>query len=350
MRVQLQMLSCCALAVLSMASMGAFASASNCGGPTAPGPNFGNSSTSSGTSNYSSSSSTSTSGTANYTSGSSASGGSGGTYASQAPIAANSSTPMNPTMYASQAPSAVQTASQAAAPRTIDTTVHAGTYTTSAANTPHTTPVTSAPTPASSGPTTGAIQPKKILNPDCDCYEYESDIAAVSNTNQIAAQQLLSATGTAGAVPWTATLDYAREAALAKMEPYAIYFCSEAAARTAGDGPAAKTEYKKSHDGRSPTDTIFDNSGVLRAFDAAGIAVFVKVPLTAGNAKLAEKWNAHENTLIVAAPNDEKLKVFNREECNENNVAEYLMGFKEKYKMWKWKAQMAAVNERNAQK
>ena len=246
--------------------------------------------------------------------------------------------------------SAVQTASQAAAPRTIDTTVHTGTYTTAAANTAQKTPVTSTTAPNASAPATGAFQPKKIFNPACDCYEFESDIAAVSNTNQVAAQQLLSSATTAGAVPWTATLDYARETALAKMEPYAIYFCSEAAARTAGESPAAKAEYKKSHDGRSPAETIFDNSGVLRAFDAAGIAVLVKVALTAENAKLAEKWNAHENTLIVAAPNDEKLKVFNREECNENNVAEYLMGFKEKYKMWKWKAQMTAVQDRNTQR
>jgi len=118
---------------------------------------------------------------------------------------------------------------------------------------------------------------------------------------------------------------------------FAIYFCSEQLAQTAGLGTVAiKAKIKA---GQKPLkDTVFESVSVLSAFKKAGIMAFVKVPATKDNHVLAKKYQVtQDNTLIICAPDGEAIVTLAGDQCNQTNVSKLLKMWAEVYEAWKKK-------------
>ena len=116
--------------------------------------------------------------------------------------------------------------------------------------------------------------------------------------------------------------------------PYAVYFCSEQIAQTAGIGTEAIRAKIKA--GIKPVkDTIFEQNGVLDAFKKAGINEFFKVSATKDNINLAKKYKvAQDNTLILCSPKGGAVVTLSGDQCTYANVMKVLKLWNEIYADW----------------
>ena len=128
---------------------------------------------------------------------------------------------------------------------------------------------------------------------------------------------------------WSSTLEGAREIAVKHQLPYAIYVCSDAAFPMSGEGQAARDAYKREHSGVAPQATIFDDAELLGKLNRAGLSVFVKIPKSQ-----AFGLDVPANSLLVRAPNDEKLASLLGADCNADSAAALIASFPEKWKHW----------------
>jgi hypothetical protein len=61
----------------------------------------------------------------------------------------------------------------------------------------------------------------------------------------------------------------------------------------------------------------------------AGITQYAKIPATKENAELFKKYGAGLNTLVICAPNGDKLAVFAGGQCTQSAVSAAMKTFKE---------------------
>ena len=141
--------------------------------------------------------------------------------------------------------------------------------------------------------------------------------------------QQCAAPRTSGAVAWSSTVESAREEAAKRQVPYAIYVCNDAALAVAGEGDAVRTTYKREHSGVSPTLTVFDDTELVAGLNRSGIGVYVKISKTE-----AQDLDVPVNSLLVRAPNGEKLDSLLGAACNRDSVLALIGGFPEKWKRW----------------
>jgi hypothetical protein len=133
-------------------------------------------------------------------------------------------------------------------------------------------------------------------------------------------------------VGWAKSTEAAQTAAASKNEPYALYFCPESAASYAGEGGTALTAARK--DNKKLLTTIFDAPTVPAELKKAGITQFAKVAATSENAEMLKKYGAGANTLVICAPNGDKLLAFAGDNCTQSNVCSALKNFPAQYKAW----------------
>ncbi|HYF49946.1 MAG TPA: hypothetical protein VEJ63_11095 [Planctomycetota bacterium] len=130
---------------------------------------------------------------------------------------------------------------------------------------------------------------------------------------------------------WASSVDSAKSTASGKKEAYALYFCAEQYSEVVGEGATALNAFKKSNSGKGPPANIFDNNVVVDALKKAGINQLAKVPVTKDNADLCKKYGAGANTLVICAPNGEKLAMFAGADCTQSAVTKALKTFKTDY-------------------
>ena len=137
-------------------------------------------------------------------------------------------------------------------------------------------------------------------------------------------------------VGWSYSIEDAKKLAQSSASAYAIYFCSEAAAKTAGEGPVVIDAYKAANNGANPATTIFDSTTVLGQFKDSGIRVFVKIPDTPENTKVMQSFAAVPNTVVIAAPDGQKLWSASGSECTMAAVISFLATeFPNKMSSWR---------------
>jgi hypothetical protein len=131
-------------------------------------------------------------------------------------------------------------------------------------------------------------------------------------------------------VTWSSSLEDAQRESLAKGVPYALYVCADSVVSVAGEGPAAWLEYKQAHSGASPQRTVVDDPELVAGLTQSGVAILTKVSKSQSkDAAIAE------NSLLIFAPNGDKLASAIGLDCNREKLAALIREFPEKWKQRK---------------
>ena len=83
--------------------------------------------------------------------------------------------------------------------------------------------------------------------------------------------------------------------------------------------------------------TIFDAPTVMTEMRKVGIKQFAKVVAVQANAELMKKYSAGPNTLVICAPNGDKLMAFAGEQCSQSAICSALKQFPAFYAAWQQK-------------
>lgn len=137
-------------------------------------------------------------------------------------------------------------------------------------------------------------------------------------------------------VGWAKSLREAQNAAQAKSEAYAIYFCAPESAATAGEGARALAASRVAN--KNKLITVFDNPAVPYELRKAGISQLVKIIADQRNAKLMARYGAGPNTLVICGPGAERLFIFSGEQCKQTVICSTAKGFPALYAAWLFNA------------
>ena len=83
--------------------------------------------------------------------------------------------------------------------------------------------------------------------------------------------------------------------------------------------------------------TVFDAPGVPAELKKAGVKQFAKVVANEQNVELMKKYAAGANTLVICAPNGDKLMAFAGEQCTQSAISSALKQFPALYAAWQQK-------------
>ena len=108
-------------------------------------------------------------------------------------------------------------------------------------------------------------------------------------------------------VKFTATIEQAKLLAAQQKQGFFVLFCTPELVRVTGEDQKAWEEFKSNNKGLRPEWTVFDCPDVTKSFKAKDLKIFVKVGQTPENEALFKQYGAKINTLILCAPNGEKL-------------------------------------------
>jgi hypothetical protein len=139
-------------------------------------------------------------------------------------------------------------------------------------------------------------------------------------------------------VPWIGSYELTRKLSAAAEEAHAIYFCSEKIHALAGEGAGAWNDYKRTHSGASPEQTLFEFPSALDALNKAGIRLLCKLSDASENEAVFRAHGATSGTLAIFAPNGEKLAAFTAAECTGEALPNFLTQ--------QLKAKLAAAKQR----
>lgn len=209
------------------------------------------------------------------------------------------------------------------------------------------------PQPKRVPPKTGAHTPTPTPDPTppANPQAQEAEIAEQQKQQQYAAMLAMQQSEDARkkkakerpTIKWQYSVEDALTKAATDEKPFAVYFCSEEAARLAGEGQDALEKYRAQNDDL-PAPTIFDTPVVPAALKKAGIAYFVKVPNTTENKALFKLYDAKLNTIVLLAPTGDVLIDFSGTDCTSDTVAKYLNEeFRPQYEEW-WGARQRQLN------
>jgi hypothetical protein len=139
-------------------------------------------------------------------------------------------------------------------------------------------------------------------------------------------------------VVWLTGVKRVFAAALKKQLPFAVYVADEQHFLLAGEGAAYWQAWKVEHAGTSPSKTVFECAEVRQAFATAGVAVFVKVESTPQDDEMLQQAGFGPNTLLLYAPDGERLGKFSGDDCQPRAVAQFLEHeFVNKIEAWRAK-------------
>jgi len=94
---------------------------------------------------------------------------------------------------------------------------------------------------------------------------------------------------------------------------------------TAGEGGKKLAAAKKSV-WRTPT-TVFDTPAVPAELKKAGVKSLAKAVANSENAELMKKYSASANTLVICAPNGDRVMSFGGEQCTRSIICSALKNF-----------------------
>jgi hypothetical protein len=144
-------------------------------------------------------------------------------------------------------------------------------------------------------------------------------------------------------VPWMPVIRSAFSAARKKQIPFAVYVSDEQHYALAGEGTAAWEAWKKDHSGTVPSKTAFECAEVRQAFTAAGIIVFSKVQASPEEDEILQQAGLAANTLVLYAPNGDRLAKLHGEELAPKNLCQFL-GHDFRNKLEAWRAKQSFLN------
>lgn len=130
-------------------------------------------------------------------------------------------------------------------------------------------------------------------------------------------------------------MDEAKKTAESNNEAYALLFCTEDMAKYTGEGTKAVGAYKLANRGKSLTMSVFDASIVEAEMKKAGINTFVKIPAIKANEEHFKKYSAGGNTLVICAPNGDKLFSLSGDQTSQTQLIAFLKTFKTNFESWK---------------
>jgi hypothetical protein len=111
-----------------------------------------------------------------------------------------------------------------------------------------------------------------------------------------------------------------------RRDMYAIFFCTEEEATTAGEGSKAINAYAVEKG--KPLLTVFDSHNVVRTLKTASVTQFVKVPNSPGNAGIFQKFGSVPGTVILCRASGEIVMEFSGKECEREAIVEKLERYK----------------------
>ena len=137
-------------------------------------------------------------------------------------------------------------------------------------------------------------------------------------------------------VTWSASIADAQRIASEKQRPFIIYFCPADLAAVAGGDEQAFADYRKSHSGDSPDWTVFDSPRMTAEMNKIRIAAYVKIPDTAGNAKLLARYGAKPGSaggvLFFCTPEGD---AFAHSGASQEDVLDAIFSLHERYVAWR---------------
>lgn len=84
--------------------------------------------------------------------------------------------------------------------------------------------------------------------------------------------------------------------------------------------------------------TVFDSSPtLLNELKKQNINILCKIVASPENQKLFQKYGAAVNSLVICAPNGDKLMQFNGEDCSQSKIVPALKDVKAAYVAWQGK-------------
>jgi len=137
----------------------------------------------------------------------------------------------------------------------------------------------------------------------------------------------------ATSVSWASSVDAAKQSA--GEGPFALFFCSEEAAKFAGEGAKAVKERGSKHAGKPLPLTPFEQESVLQAVKDSGVPI-AKVPMTKEHADVIKKYGvATDPALLLCAPTGELITGVAGPDCNPANVTNLFRAAKEACANWR---------------
>ena len=136
-------------------------------------------------------------------------------------------------------------------------------------------------------------------------------------------------------VEWAPSLESAQREAAKQHAVYAIYVCEDRAAPLAGEGFETRKAYKLEHAGVVPEPTIFDDPALVTGLTNAGVTIFVKIPKS-----MSQDIGAPANSLILRAPDGEKLDALLGWDCNPTAVPQMTADLSGKWKQWEQRSKL----------
>ena len=115
-----------------------------------------------------------------------------------------------------------------------------------------------------------------------------------------------------------------------------MLFTTRDLAQTAGEGPAVFKEYKEAN-GKAAEMTLVDYAPGIEPIRHKGVQIFVKLADTNANRELFKKYDAEPSTVVLVAPDGEKLVSYKGADCSPEKIRPLLARFEEKFDDWKRK-------------
>ena len=108
------------------------------------------------------------------------------------------------------------------------------------------------------------------------------------------------------AVGWAASVDDALRSAKEKNKPIAVYFASKEEFPLIGESPETVQKIAADNNNTMPT-TVFDLPKLLTHLREMSVVEFVKIAMTPENQALVSKYSGAAHTLVILAPNGERI-------------------------------------------
>jgi hypothetical protein len=133
---------------------------------------------------------------------------------------------------------------------------------------------------------------------------------------------------------WAKSFDEAAQQARDLKQVFMVLFTSRSQAETAGEGPAVFKEYVDTN-GKLPELTLVDEKHAIESIMLKNVRIFAKLADTHANRELFKKYGAEPSTVVLIAPDGEKLASYKGADCSPEKFKPFLAKFDSMYSDWK---------------
>jgi hypothetical protein len=133
---------------------------------------------------------------------------------------------------------------------------------------------------------------------------------------------------------WAKSFEEASQQAKDLKQVFMVLFTTREQAETAGEGPAVFKEYVDTN-GKLPELTLIDERHGIETIMLKGVRIYLKVPDTHANRELFKKYDVEPTTVVLIAPDGEKLAAYKGADCSPEKFKPFLAKFDSKYSDWK---------------